>query len=79
MVLRKLCIDSAISRLLLAVAVVVRTITGNANPGSSDAAVCFSGHARSLVQPRVYESLKHNMVRRLGCNALPVYCFEPVG
>jgi len=35
-------------------------------PGASDVAVCISGHARSFVQRRVFESLKANVLDALG-------------
>jgi len=51
----------ALLRLLLTL--LAASTRAGSNPGWAEVAVCVSGHVRSLVQRRVYESLKHNVVR----------------
>jgi hypothetical protein len=52
--------------LLTCLLLVVAGSVDSSNTGDGNVAVCISGHARSLVERRVYEGIKHNLVDPLG-------------
>lgn len=53
---------AAPARLLLVLTFLAVSSHAGPLPGSAEVAVCVSGHVRTLVQPEVAESLKHNVV-----------------
>jgi hypothetical protein len=53
-------------RLLIVCGLAVVTL---ASEGMGDVAICMSGHVRSMVEPKVYMSLKQNLIDSIGRNS----------